>query len=162
MKSVSDVTALFVPRSCVDELHAHLRKVGREGHEGLGLWVGRQTGHHFQVHRTLIPAQRHIRTGDGVCVVIGPEELHRINVLLYREKLMLVAQIHSHPGRAYHSSTDDAYAIAATVGCLSLVVPDFARAPFDLGNIASYRLDGAGVWRSLTVEQASRMISIKE
>jgi hypothetical protein len=95
-------------------------------------------------------------------VVTGPEELHRINVWLYRQKLALIAQIHSHPGRAYHSSTDDGYAIATTVGCLSLVVPDFARAPFDLRNVASYRLDGRGVWRALTTGQVAQMISIKD
>jgi Prokaryotic homologs of the JAB domain len=162
MNRIADVKALSVPRNCVDDLHAHLRKVGREGHEGLGLWVGRQAGDHFQVHKTLIPAQRHIRTADGVCVVTGPEELHRINVWLYRQQLALIAQIHSHPGRAYHSSTDDEYAIATTVGCLSLVVPDFARAPFDLRNVASYRLDGRGVWRALTAGQVEQMISIKD
>ncbi|MET4221177.1 hypothetical protein ABIB00_006412 [Bradyrhizobium sp. LB14.3] len=162
MIRIADVTALSVPRNCVDELHTHLRKVGRDGHEGLGLWVGRQAGHHFQVFKTLIPAQRHIRTGDGVCVVTGPEELHRINVWLYTEKLALIAQIHSHPGQAYHSSTDDEYAIATTVGCLSFVVPNFARAPFDLGNIASYRLDGRGVWRALTAGEAALMISIED
>lgn len=162
MNRVAEVTALSVPRICVDELHAHLRKVGRQGHEGLGLWVGRQDGPHFQVHRTIIPAQRHIRTADGVCVMIGPEELHRLNVWLYRERLALVAQIHSHPGRAYHSSTDDEYAIATTIGCLSLVVADFARAPFDLTKIASYRLEGAGIWRPLPAGEVTRMISIKD
>ena len=54
------------------------------------------------------------------------------------------------------------YAIATTVGCLSLVVPDFARAPFDLRNVASYRLDGRGVWRALTTGQVAQMISIKD
>ncbi|MGY4412092.1 hypothetical protein ACVWW4_003828 [Bradyrhizobium sp. LB7.1] len=57
MNRIADVTTLSVPRNRADELHAHLRKVGREGHEALGLWAGRQTGHHFQVHRTVIPAQ---------------------------------------------------------------------------------------------------------
>ncbi|WP_245320086.1 hypothetical protein [Bradyrhizobium sp. LMTR 3] len=91
-----------------------------------------------------------------------PEILSRQSASPLRVQLALVAQIHSHPGRAYHSSTDDAYAIATTVGCLSLVIPDVARAPFDLANIASYRLDRAGVWRALTVGQVSRMISIKD
>lgn len=96
-----------------------------------------------------------------MCVVTGPEELHRINVWLYREKLTLMAQIHSHPGRAYHSSTDDEYAVATTVGCLSLVVPDYARAPFDLVRTASYRLDATGVWRPLSAAQAQRLIVIE-
>jgi hypothetical protein len=162
MIHIADVTTVSIPRNCLDLVYAHLRDVGRQGHEGLGLWVGRQDGPHFQVQRALIPAQRHIRTEDGVCVVTGSEELHRINVWLYREKLSLIAQIHSHPGRAYHSSTDDEYAIATTVGCLSLVVPDFARASFDLRNVATYRLDAKGVWRGLTTAQVGRIIDIED
>jgi hypothetical protein len=113
------------------------------------------------VLQAVIPAQRHIRTSDGVCVVMGPEELHRINVWLYKEGLALISQIHSHPGRAYHSSTDDAYAVATTVGCFSLVVPDYARDPFEMRRVASYRLDAAGTWRGLAPAEAARIICIE-
>jgi hypothetical protein len=75
--------------------------------------------------------------------------------------LALIAQIHSHPGRAYHSSTDDQYAVATTVGCLSLVVPNFATAPFAVDRVASYRLDASGTWRSLSSSEAARIISVE-
>ncbi|TKB28720.1 MAG: hypothetical protein E5V67_31885, partial [Mesorhizobium sp.] len=78
----------------------------------------------------------------------------------YRRGLTLLAQIHSHPGRAYHSTTDDAYAIATTVGCLSLVVPNFAREPFDFARVAAYRLDGKANWNALPSAALSRMITI--
>ena len=159
---LADVTTLCVPRDCVAEVHAHMRRVGRDGSEGLGLWVGRQDGVRFDVTRAVIPAQRHIRTGDGVCVVTDADELHRINVWLYRERLTLIAQIHSHPGRAYHSDTDDAYAIATTVGCFSLVVPDFAAAPFDLARVATYRLDARGTWKGLSAAQVRLAIMITD
>jgi len=158
---LSDVTKITVPRSCVEQVHAHLRRVGAHGHEGLGLWVGGQNGPSFRVSQALIPAQRHIRTADGICVITGPEELHRINVWLYKQRLVLIAQIHSHPGRAYHSSTDDAYAVATTVGCLSLVVPNFAREPFELRRAASYRLDGRGTWREVAARDVERLIEIE-
>lgn len=162
MTPFAAVRAVTVPRACVEEIQDHLRRVGREGYEGLGLWVGRQAGVRFDVTRAVIPAQKHIRTSDGVCVAVGAEELHRLNVWLYREKLTLMAQVHSHPGRAYHSDTDDAYAVATAVGCLSLVVPDFARRPFGLGEAASYRLDAKARWRSLSRADVERMITITD
>lgn len=128
----------------------------------MALWVGTQTGPEFRVSRTLIPKQRHIRNDDGVCVVIDADELHRLNVLLYKEGLTLLGQIHSHPGRAYHSETDDRYAIATTVGCLSLVVPDFARAPFRILDCATYRLDGRGRWAAVPSRDAARLIVMED
>jgi hypothetical protein len=160
MMRLADVRSVRVPRSCADAVHAHMRKVGREGFEGLGLWAGRQIGDVFTVEEAIIPAQKHIRTEDGVCVITEAQELHRLNVWLYRKKLSLVAQIHSHPGRAYHSSTDDQYAVATTVGCFSLVMPDFATGPFAIERLASYRLDAAGAWRDIPASQAVRMITI--
>lgn len=160
MTALTDVRTINVPRTAIAALEQHLRAVGRQGHEGLGLWVGVQAGPRFDVRRTLIPAQRHIRTTDGVCVAIGPEELHRLNVWLYKQGLALVAQIHSHPGRAYHSGTDDANAVATAAGSLSLVVPDFASAPFDLATTAVYRLDGAGRWREVRPTGVPLLITV--
>jgi proteasome lid subunit RPN8/RPN11 len=45
---------------------------------------------------------------------------------LRRERLMVAAQVHSHPGEAFHSYADDRWAIVRHEGALSLVVPDFA------------------------------------
>ena len=162
MMRLADVRSVRVPRRCADIVHAHMRKVGRDGFEGLGLWAGRQSGDTFTVEEAIIPEQKHIRTEDGVCVITGAEELHRLNVWLYRKGLSLIAQIHSHPGRAYHSDTDDRYAVAATVGCFSLVIPDFARGPFQIERLASYRLDVSGAWRGIGASQAARMIAIVE
>ncbi|AZN98211.1 MAG: hypothetical protein E5Y65_06810 [Mesorhizobium sp.] len=160
MTGLRDVTIVTLPRGCISTTHGHLRSVGREGNEGMALWVGVQEDRHFAVTETVIPAQRHIRTNDGVCVIVAAEELHRLNVWLYKSGLKLLAQIHSHPGRAYHSTTDDAYAVATTVGCLSLVVPNFAREPFDFARVAAYRLDEKAKWNALPPAALSRMIMI--
>ncbi|WP_316173353.1 MULTISPECIES: Mov34/MPN/PAD-1 family protein [unclassified Bradyrhizobium] len=162
MMRLADVRTVRVPRNCAEAVHAHMRKVGRQGFEGLALWAGTQTGEIFTVQEAVIPAQKHIRTEDGVCVITEAQELHRLNVWLYRRKLSLIAQIHSHPGRAYHSSTDNKYAVATTVGCFSLVMPDFAVGPFTIDRLASYRLDASGAWRGISASQAVRMITIVE
>ena len=161
MTKLSEVEVVSVPRACAEHIHTHLRRVGRDGYEGLGLWVGQQHGRMFQVTQAVVPAQRHIRTDDGVCVVTEAAELHRLNVWLYKEKLRLIAQLHSHPGRAYHSDTDDAYAVATTVGCFSLVVPDFASAPFAIARTACYRLAASGRWTPVSAAAAHRCIVIE-
>ncbi|ESY92760.1 hypothetical protein X741_18145 [Mesorhizobium sp. LNHC229A00] len=160
MTELKDVETVALPRDCLSSVQAHLRSVGRQGHEGMALWVGVQQDQHFGVTETVIPAQRHIRTGDGVCVIVPAEELHRLNVWLYKSSLKLLAQIHSHPGRAYHSTTDDAYAVATTAGCLSLVVPNFAREPFDLARVAAFRLDAKANWNEVPSAALRRMITI--
>mgnify|MGYP001554367127 CR=1 FL=1 len=72
---------------------------------------------------------------------------------LYRNSLELVAQVHTHPGAAYHSKTDDQYAIATTIGSFSIVVPTFAARNFAVSECAVYRLDAQGQW--LEVDEAS-------
>lgn len=162
MTALLDARRFVVPRKCAAEVHAHLERVGRQGFEGMGLWVGVPEGDGFRVTEAVIPAQKHMRTADGVCVAVGPEELHRLNVWLFKRRLTLVAQIHSHPREAYHSGTDDAYAVATTAGSLSLVVPDFATKPFALGLCAVYRLDAKGRWREVRTRDAARLIEITE
>src|SRR5206468_3625659 len=118
MKGFLGVDRVEVPRRCAVEAHAHLAAVGKRGHEGFALWVGRLDGSVFQVTATLIPKQVGHFVGGGVCVTVDGEELHRMNVWLHSQGLRLIAQLHSHPSEAYHSETDDAFPIATTEGCL--------------------------------------------
>jgi proteasome lid subunit RPN8/RPN11 len=59
------------------------------------------------------------------------------------------AQVHTHPGPAYHSSRDDTLALVHTSGYLSLVIPNFAQGPVGLEGcyLAIRRVDGS--WQSL-------------
>jgi len=45
---------------------------------------------------------------------------------LRKERLMIAAQVHTHPKLAFHSAADDKWAIVRHVGALSLVVPHYA------------------------------------
>ncbi len=161
MSGWSRISRLIVPRSVTDETNHHLAEVGARELEGFVLWAGTANGDTFHVRRAIIPAQEGLRSDYGVCVRVDGDELHRINVELYDNKLSLIAQIHSHPTDAYHSTTDDAYPIATTVGCLSLVVPDFASRPFDLRDCAVYRLLPSGEWEELSGAEVESLIVIE-
>jgi hypothetical protein len=162
VRGLGHVNAVRVPRLCVEEAHAHLALVGRQGLEGFALWAGALAGDVFRVSDTIIPEQTGLRTDLGVCVTVDGRELHRINVWLHGRGLTLVAQLHSHPTEAYHSGTDDAYPIATTTGSLSLVIPDFAGAPFSLETCAVYRLLPPRGWVELSPEEVARLIVIEE
>ena len=163
MKGLLGVERVLVFRATASAAFMHLQEMGRQEAEGFALWVGAldPDGRIFRVQETIIPAQHTIRTREGVCVVVDGPELHRLNLWLYEHRMTPVAQLHSHPGRAYHSQTDDAFSVATTAGSLSIVVPDFARDPFALDRCAVYRLTGDGQWLELSTDRIRELISIE-
>jgi hypothetical protein len=61
----------------------------------------------------------------------------------------IVAQIHTHPGRAFHSEVDAEWAIVRHVGALSLVLPRFAVSTTPenfLDEVMTYEYSPAGDW----------------
>lgn len=161
MSRLAEIQQVIVPRTVVTEMQRFLRSMGEREYEGLALWAGRSEGHVFRVTNLLIPRQRARRTTDGVCASVDGDEMYRINAELLRAELRLIAQIHSHPTDAYHSETDDEHALVRTMGCLSLVVPDFAARPFSLADTAVYRLERSGAWRELDRRTVSSLIRIE-
>jgi proteasome lid subunit RPN8/RPN11 len=144
--SLTLLATVRAPRAVIDATQGHLRASGRRGLEGMALWAGHIEGDQFLVREAIIPLQQGHRTEHGLAVSVPGEELHRINMYLHRQGLRLVAQIHSHPTEAYHSDTDDRFAIATALGCLSIVIPDFAVRPFSLDDCAAYRLSKRPWW----------------
>jgi proteasome lid subunit RPN8/RPN11 len=56
-------------------------------------------------------------------------------------------QVHTHPGEAFHSSTDDRWPIVSQVGFLSIVIPNFAAGEPSLDKAWVGRLLPNGTWR---------------
>lgn len=146
MTDFADIKSVMVPRVVLDDGQEFMRIVGHRGNEGIVFWVGKQDGTTFHVTNLVIPEQRGISTEDGICAYIEGEELARLNMEFHKRHLQLIAQVHSHPGAAYHSRTDDEFAVATRIGSFSLVVPDFAVRPFSFEEAAIYRINSAGQW----------------
>lgn len=162
MSDFSSIDKIHISKTMLGECQLFLRKAGNSGCEGMALWMGKVEGNVFRVTQLLIPKQRGLRTKDGVCVIVDADEMHRINVHLFQTGLRLIAQIHSHPTHAYHSDTDDQYALATTVGAFSLVVPDFAVRPFSLSDCAVYRLASTGQWLDVPKAQVRSTFVIED
>lgn len=158
--SLEMVRHIRVPGAVADEVQQWLRLAGQQSCEGVGFWAGTQEDETFDVRAAYIPRQLAGRSDDGVMVMIPGDELFRMNVWLHQQRLTLIAQVHSHPGRAYHSETDDDFAVMSRVGGLSIVVPDYARRPFSLAFAAVYRLREMGRWVPLRAREVAALIVI--
>ena len=166
--SLTTVAEVWLPRPVAEDTQAHLRQSGTFGLEGMALWAGELADTVFHVRTLIVPQQQGHRTAHGLAVSVPGDELHRINMWLRRERLRLIAQIHSHPTEAFHSDTDDRYAIATALGAFSLVVPDFAMRPFALDECAAFRLSrrpwwhlsSQPYWRRLLPAEVARTLRI--
>ncbi len=146
MNDFSDIQAVMVPREVLEDGQAFMRAAGKMGREAMVFWAGKKDSATFHVTDLVIPEQKGIRTDDGVCVIVEGTELARLNMELHKRGLKFIAQVHSHPGAAYHSNMDDTYAVVTRIGCFSLVVPDFAIRSFSFRETAIYRINNAGQW----------------
>lgn len=139
---LSTVKQIFVTRSAIESTLKAMRHFGSHGYEVLVLWVGHidsATGT-ARVAQAFVPDQKPISGEDGVGYFVSGDTLFKLNRALSETGLRLIAQVHSHPGEAYHSEADDRYAIVTADGGLSLVVPDFGHVPALLTAWAVYRL----------------------
>jgi hypothetical protein len=64
-------------------------------------------------------------------------------------KRSVKAQVHTHPGEAFHSATDDQWPIVSQSGFISIVIPNFASGEPSLNNAWVGRLQPNGEWRQL-------------
>jgi proteasome lid subunit RPN8/RPN11 len=121
----------------------HLRRCGAGVRECVAVWAGPldQDG---WVCEVIHP--RH--TASAVRCDFDPVWIGEFWLDLAERNMTARAQIHSHPGSAYHSERDDAFALVQTPGYLSLVVPQFAAGPPNLdGAYLAEKMPGG--WREL-------------
>ena len=144
------IERLVVPGAVVDATEQAIREAGEHGHEIFVLWSGRAEGESFVVQTYHVPPQTAYRTEHGCGVRVEGPALHELNVWLYTHGETLGAQVHSHPTEAFHSETDDAYAIVTSEGSISIVVADFALHGLMTQSTAVYRLE-SGHWQPFGV-----------
>jgi hypothetical protein len=96
---------------------------------------------------------------------IPPTSMRALMDHLRSTRRRIAAQIHTHPGRAYHSDVDAKWAIIRHVGALSLVLPRFAIATTPenfLNEVMTYEYSPDGDWvhrQNLGADAPLRMTS---
>lgn len=134
---------LIVPTVVADETLDLLRTSrGTDGpHEGMVLWAGRRDGHDAVVAAVVSVDSDH---GWGH-VRIDEAQVGKAARAMRRHGLILVAQVHSHPGRdTRHSDGDDDLIVLRHEGMFSLVVACYGREGLQGGDgLGVHQLQGA-------------------
>lgn len=140
-----------------DDTRMLLRESGEQGYEAVVLWAGTVLdATTARVTDAVRPRQIAYRSDDGCAVEILPDDIGDIVAALPPGQVVL-ARVHTHPGEAYHSTTDDRNLLIAHPGAISVVVPDFAAAPtLDLAGCSVNELRPDGTWRELDPADAAR------
>jgi hypothetical protein len=113
---------LRCPLKIVESTLDSLRAAGVGGTERGVYWLAGR-GDPQKVVEVYVPLQEATR----VLFWISPHAMKTFMSHLRQYRLMAVAQVHSHPGVAFHSTTDDRCSLLGHAGALSVVVPFFAK-----------------------------------
>lgn len=112
---------LPISYQALEDARIHFEDCGTRGLEGTAMLAGRPE---VGITRCFIPEQIGRRSRFGVSVEVTEQgKLQLAGALKKHERWM--ARIHSHPGEAFHSDTDDANPGLTAEGALSIVVPFF-------------------------------------
>lgn len=131
---------------------SHLRVAGARHHECVVLWLGCPSKRGIEVVDVYRPQQRAAKD----MFHIPPAGMAALRTTLRRDRVMVAAQVHSHPHEAFHSLADDQWAIVRHVGALSLVVPEFAahtQVDTFLKQTKIFRFASSAQWREVPVTE---------
>ena len=140
------------PARLVGSTLQSLRRVGLTRRESVVLWLG----HRDPKQITVNVVYRPIQTSTSDMFHIPAEGMKTLHNKLRRNRCMVAAQIHSHPGRAFHSKTDDRWAIIRHEGALSIVLPDYAlrtRVTTFIEHAMVYRFTHDGIWTHIQQDE---------
>jgi hypothetical protein len=81
--------------------------------------------------------------------------------LCRRERLTVVADVHTHPGRGVQQSAiDRANPMIAEAGHIALIIPEFAQHPVDPPDVGVHLYRGDHLWTSLLGRKAGEILYV--
>jgi hypothetical protein len=133
---------LAVSEEIVAATLRHLQATGRRSCEEAALWGGHFSTDGVGVVTTLYLPDTVV--AQGMVKIENPKVLAALIDEVDERSEFLLAQVHSHPGEAFHSDLDDDGAICGDLGFLSFVVQDYARDLPPVEDWAMFELTNGG------------------
>jgi hypothetical protein len=135
-----------VPKAILAETFGHLRRCGDGRRECQALWVGAWRSP-TAITKVVHPRHR----ANAVGFQLDHEWINEFWDELGATECGIRVQVHTHPGAAFHSATDDAYPISFRTGFLSLVIPNFALGPVGFDGAFLAELAPDGKWQEVPI-----------
>jgi hypothetical protein len=138
---------LVVEEGVLRHTFLELRKCGQGRTECVVYWTSRVESQD-RVDEVLHPAHRSTRGSYE----LDDRWLTNTSFELMRRQRSIRAQVHTHPGDAFHSPTDDHYPVIAVPGFLSLVIPRFGSGAITLAGAYLGEMQADGSWKSQHID----------
>ncbi len=140
--------AYRIRRGLLESTFEQFRSCGCGRNECQALWVG-PVADPQRISRLVHP----VHDASPVGFQVDPEWLTQFWLDMAREQLSIRVQVHTHPGAAYHSATDDAFPIVHSPGFLSLVIPRFATGLVGFERAYLAQIDADGRWFEADIQR---------
>jgi hypothetical protein len=141
------VANLSVEPAVLERTYSQLATCGGGRRECVVYWVSRHDDPDV-IRRVVHPVHRAGFFGYEV----DSDYVNSLFLDLRRDREKARVQVHTHPEGASHSATDDRFALAPSLGFLSLVIPNFALGPPDLAASHLVEMQADGEWQQVDSE----------
>ena len=139
---------LQLAKALLSETFEHFRRCGRGRRECQVVWVGPLDS------PTAITRLVHLdHSASMTAFELTSSALDALWDDLAATGSTLRVQVHTHPGAAFHSATDDAYPISFRCGFLSLVIPNFAAGPVGFNGADLAQVNDQRQWRQVSIAE---------
>lgn len=152
------LSPLEISPDSIRETITRFREAGER--ECVLLWLGCKDG----TAQSIAEVYQPIQESSADYFEIPREGMAALMQHLREKGLFVVSQVHTHPFEAFHSPTDDRWAIVRHIGALSIVLPHFAKSTTlenFLKQSATFQLDASNKWKELSQLQLKRRLRIK-
>lgn len=119
--SLLHIKNIHLSKDILNDTFSFLQRFGKIELESHALWIGKKNNNIFEITDVWFPKQEN----TPISYEVSEDEEFRINLQLSKENKTIIAQIHTHPGEAFHSNTDNEGSALSLPGSLSIVIPDF-------------------------------------
>lgn len=155
-KKPTYIKKFIIFRDVIIKTKTVLVGAGRHKKEGLVFWSGVLNADNANIKTVICP--KNIST--SISARLDNEGMEYIRNVLKKNNEFLFAQVHSHPGIAFHSDDDCNEAISYKKGFISIVVPDYGRDMDGLNTCAIFEYVGNGVWNELSTKIVNERFKI--
>lgn len=133
-----------------------LQQAGKNSKEFLVYWLGIRLLDRIEVMEVYSPLQKN----TDISIRISETGIRKLFDKIKRKKLVIAAQIHSHPMEAYHSLSDDRLALPRHEGGISIVLPNFCqKTSYEtfFEDAACFRLSSTDIWEEVKINDFIRL-----
>ncbi len=142
-----------IPQAQLRRTFEELRLCGKGTRECQVLWTS--SWDHPQAITAIVHPEH---TATAVGFELDGQWLTALWRQLYAQNAGVRVQVHTHPGSAFHSQTDDSLPLIHTPGFLSLVIPNFAMGEIGFEGAYLAERTSEGGWQRVEISERLEVI----